>query len=170
MMQTPRLPWLTVFGLGRLRPAPGTWGSLPPIALAGVLIALGLGPADSPVLFAAVMLTVLLAFSAACIGQGDTAEAVFGKKDHGSIVADETAGQAVTLLWLPVWAMDTPLLTAFTLLLAFLAFRAMDIVKPWPADRLQRVPGGWGVLLDDLVAGAYAAIIVHACAHTAATI
>lgn len=160
-MHTPRLPLLTVFGLGRLRPAPGTWGSLPPVVLAGLMIAAGIAPGSG--LFEGVLVAVMLFFSGACIVQGDLAESVFGKKDHGNIVADETAGQSVTLLFLaflPASALATPLATAFTLVLCFLAFRAMDIVKPWPADATQKFPAGWGVLIDDLFAGFYGFLIV----------
>ncbi|MGP1273448.1 MAG: phosphatidylglycerophosphatase A family protein [Phycisphaerales bacterium] len=166
-MHTPRLPFLTVFGLGRIRPAPGTWGSMPPVVVAGVLIALGLGPQDAPAVYLLVLAAIMLFFSAACIAQGDMAEAVFGKKDHGNVVADETAGQCVTLMVLPAAALATPLLAAFTLVLCFLCFRAMDIVKPWPANGLQKWPAGWGVLVDDLLAGLYAALLVHACAAIA---
>ncbi|MEL6796930.1 MAG: phosphatidylglycerophosphatase A [Planctomycetota bacterium] len=160
-MDTPRLPLLTVFGLGRLRPAPGTWGSLPPVVLAGALIAIGIAPGSG--VFEGVMIAVMLFFSAACVAQGDLAESVFGKKDHGNIVADETAGQCVTLVFLsflPADALATPLAAAFTLWLCFIAFRAMDIVKPWPADATQKFPAGWGVLVDDLFAGFYGFLIV----------
>lgn len=167
-MHTPRLPLLTVFGLGRLRPAPGTWGSMPPIVIAGLLIALGFGPAEAPVIYIGTLVAVMLFFSAACIAQGDVAEAVFGKKDHGNIVADETAGQCVTLLpfaLLPAAAFATPATTMFTLIFAFLAFRAMDIAKPWPANGFQKLPAGWGVLIDDLLAGGYAFLIMLVVAH-----
>lgn len=164
-MHTPRLPLLTVFGLGRLRPAPGTWGSMPPVVLAGLMLALGVSPSSAVYLVALTL--VMLFFSAACVLQGDVAEAVFGKKDHGNIVADETAGQCVTLLplaLLPSAALATPLATAFTLVLSFLAFRAMDIVKPWPAEQTQKLAAGWGVLIDDLFAGFYGFLIVLAAA------
>jgi phosphatidylglycerophosphatase A len=65
------------------------------------------------------------------------------------------------LLCLPSSSLASTPVAVFTLLLAFLAFRAMDITKPWPCMRLQRIPGGWGILLDDLVAGVYAAAIVQ---------
>lgn len=159
---------LTVFGLGRLRPAPGTWGSMPPVVLAGVMIALGVAPGSG--WFEAALVLVMLVFSAACVLQGDVAEAVFGKKDHGNIVADETAGQCVTLLplsLLPAAALGSPLAVANTLVLSFLAFRAMDIVKPWPADHTQKLAAGWGVLIDDLFAGFYGFLIVWAAAAVA---
>ncbi|MEM8757425.1 MAG: phosphatidylglycerophosphatase A [Planctomycetota bacterium] len=163
-MHTPRLPLLTVFGLGHLRPAPGTWGSMPPVVLAGLMIAAGLGPLEQPFIYMGVLIAVMVIFSAACIAQGDIAEATYGKKDHGNIVADETAGQCITLMLVPAAGLASPLLAAFSLVLCFLSFRAMDIVKPWPGDSLQKLPAGWGVLIDDLLAGFYAGLIVQACA------
>lgn len=156
---------LTSLWLGKLRPAPGTWGSLPPVVLTGVMMSAGLSPrGSSPVmaLQAAVMLAVAIGFSAVCVWAGDGAETHFGKKDPGSVTADETAGMAITLLWLPVsvngangwW-------DAGVLLGAFLLFRVFDILKLFPAGRLQRVPGGWGILLDDLVAGVQAWVVLH---------
>lgn len=158
------LGWITVFGLGHMRPAPGTWGSLPPVFVAAALLVLGLGQATHPVLYSGILGGVLFAFSLACIVQGDRAEAVFGKKDPSEAVADETAGQALALIWLPRVAGDSPMAAAFTLGLSFFAFRLFDIVKPWPARGLQRIPGGWGILIDDLFAGLYALCLVHLCA------
>lgn len=157
----PSLRWITVFGLGYMRPASGTWGSLPPVLIAGTLIAAGLGPIDHPILYHAVLAVNLLTFSAACILQGDHAEARFGEKDPGQVVADETAGQCLPLMALPAGALSTGSHAALTLLAAFLAFRFFDILKPPPANGLQRVPGGWGILLDDLVAGVYAMLAVQ---------
>lgn len=151
---------LTAGGLGLLRPAPGTWGSLPPPALAVVMVALGL-PAWQ-VNVALVLLAV--AFSVACLRFGAFGETLFGKKDPGSVVADEVAGQSIALLFLPWRGGD--LRHALTMAaVAFVAFRALDIVKPPPARRIQSVPGGAGILLDDLVAGAYACAVTQAVAR-----
>jgi phosphatidylglycerophosphatase A len=155
------IPILTVFGLGHLRPFPGTWGSLPTVIIAALLVAAGLGPADHPWLFNLVMLAILLAFTLACAIRGDEAEAVFLKKDPSQVVADETAGQAIPLLFLPAAAFATAGGAVWTILLAFLAFRAMDILKPWPARQIQVYPGGWGIVLDDLLAGVYALIVMQ---------
>lgn len=156
-----RFRLLTTFGLGHMRPASGTWGSLPPPILAAGLIALGMGPAGSPVVYNGLLLLVLIVFSGACILYGDHAEARFGGKDPGQVVADETAAQCIPLMFLPAAAVATPLLAGFTLLYAFLCFRLLDIVKPWPARQIQETPGGWGILLDDLVAGVYALVLVQ---------
>ena len=148
---------LTTFGLGYLRPASGTWGSMPPVVLAAVLIGVGLGPAESPVLFHLVLAVVFVLFCWATVAGGDRAEARWGK-DPSNVVADETAGQCLTLIALPV---ADARFTAFSLVLAFLSFRVCDILKPWPANGLQRCPGGWGILLDDIAAGIQALMIVQ---------
>lgn len=143
---------VTTCGLGYLRPAPGTWGSLPPIAAAAAMLAAG----ATPVLFAISMLFGALLFTGFCVVFGDQAEAYYRRKDPSQVVADETAGQCVALLWFPV-AHDH----RFTLLaIAFFAFRIFDILKPPPANQMQRIPGGWGIVLDDLAAGAMALGVV----------
>ena len=160
----PRARWpfpilmLSTFGLGTLRPAPGTWGSIPPVLLAAALMLLGFGPGT--ILYTVVLLAVLIVFSASCIAFGERGEARFGKKDASEIVADETAGQCIPLLLLPTATLATPTLAIFSLVFAFLAFRIFDIIKLWPADSLQRLPGGWGVLIDDLIAGVHAAVLI----------
>lgn len=161
-MRAPHGPrWITVFGLGGMRPASGTWGSLPPVIIAAALWAAGHGPTQSPWLFHGVQIALLVVFSAACILQGSAAEAYYGKKDPGNAVADEVAGQTLSLMLLPAVAWDSPLHAGLTLLAAFLAFRVCDIIKPWPARQLQSIPGGLGILIDDLLAGLYAAAIVQ---------
>lgn len=164
MTRAPR-SLITVFGLGFLRPAPGTWGSLPPVLLAALLLVAGLGPGNHPIIYNGSLVAVMIFFSVACIAEGDAAEArSIRGKDPSESVADETAGQCLPLLFLPGAALTTPAVTAFTLCFAFVAFRLLDIVKPWPASALQRVPAGWGILLDDLVAGVMAMVIVQATA------
>ncbi len=161
----PNFLLVTSLGLGRMRPAPGTWGSLLTIILVLVLVAMGLGPAESPGVFNLVLLCVLVIFGLPCLLHGDAAEARFLYRDPSEVTADETAGQCLPLLFLPMAAVMTPGRMFFTLALAFVSFRLLDVVKPWPADRLQRVPGGWGILLDDLMAGVYAAAIVQVTAR-----
>lgn len=160
-MNDSRLLLVTTFGLGHLRPASGTWGSMPPVVLAAGLIAAGLGPAHHAAIFNLIQVATILIFSWACVAHGDQAEARFGKKDPGQVVADETAGQAIALLFIPAAAVATPLAAGGTLLLAFLAFRFFDIAKIPPAYKLQRLTGGWGILVDDLVAGLYALGLVQ---------
>lgn len=163
----PSLALITTFGLGYLRPFPGTWGSLPPLVLAAVLIAAGLGPDRSPWIYNGLMLLVILVFGYACLRDGSAAEARFLRKDPSNVVADETAGQALALMALPVAGLGSPALTIFTLFFAFFAFRIFDILKPWPVYQLQSRPAGLGILLDDLMAGLYALAVVQIAAAVA---
>lgn len=154
---------VTTGGLGFLKPAPGTWGSLPPVVL---LVLLGLSGAGSTAV-TAVMAATAVAFTAICVAFGDEAEARFGKKDPGQVVADETAGQAVALLGLPAAVLGSPLALLATAATAFFAFRLLDIIKPPPARQLQSIPGGWGIVIDDLAAGGMAWVLVQLVARFA---
>lgn len=150
---------VTAFGLGYLRPAPGTWGSLPPVIAALVLLAFG----APEWLMLVVMATGAIMASSLCLRFGAAAETEFSGKDPSRVVVDEVAGQCVAMLWLP-WSQLVGegvigSLTANQVMLAvaaFLLFRVMDIWKPPPARGLQRIRGGAGILIDDLIAGAYA--------------
>lgn len=149
---------LTAGGLGLMRPAPGTWGSLPPAALAFGMARLG-----CPVWqISLAMVMLMVAASVATVRFGDLGERIFGKKDPGSVVSDEVAGQALTLVWLP-WGIglreDLALAAA-----GFFLFRILDIVKPPPARGIQSRHGGWGILLDDLAVAVYGAIAMSAFA------
>lgn len=159
-----RLNLLTVFGLGLLRPAPGTWGSLPPPAFALLLIWL-IGPSWH----VDVCLVLLAAiFTSVCIRFGAEAETHFGRKDPSAVVADEVAGQAIALLFLPWRAFTDTSSFLWNIALAgtaFLMFRAMDIIKPPPAHKLQRLTGGAGIVIDDLLAGVYALALTHLLAR-----
>lgn len=161
MANASKLLWITTFGLGHMRPASGTWGSMPTVVLAAGLIYFGFGPAHSPVLFNAALIAWCVVFSIGCLVQGEAAEAKFGKKDPSQAVADETAGQAIALLFLPAHIELTLQSLALTLGGAFIAFRIFDILKLWPARGLQKLPGGMGILIDDLIAGVQALLVVQ---------
>ncbi len=152
---------LTTHGLGHLRPASGTWGSIPPVVIAMVMIMAGLTAESSPYtwVYYLVMSLIVIVYSAFCVVLGHEAEAKWGK-DPSEVVADETAGQAVTLLFVPFGMCACPLSTIGVMALAFVLFRLFDIFKPWPAGAMQRISGGWGILLDDLIAGAMAGILM----------
>lgn len=108
------------------------------------------------------MLAVLAALSTiGCIMYGDAAEKSFGEKDPSSVVLDETAGCAVTLLAVPWWMVlnaDDGSLSRAALIAAvgFFFFRLFDVWKPGFVGDLQHHRGGWGIVLDDLAAGAWA--------------
>jgi len=139
------------FGLGLLPVSPGTFGSLPPVALYMTLryfsdartcmIAMGL------CVIAGVVITVIC--SPAVI-------AATGKKDPGQVVSDEVAGQAVALLGVCLIGPKEICLPAAA---AFGLFRFFDITKPWPCRTLEKLPAGVGIVADDIAAGIYAAIV-----------
>ncbi len=166
-----RLRLITVFGLGHLRPASGTWGSTPPVAFALLLIwVLGrddLSVHDQWIVNISLVLIGLI-FSIVCVRFGAEAEQHFAKKDPRQVVADETAGQCIALLflpWQPMNDMDGWIWNLAIAATAFFAFRMLDISKPPPANQIQRLPGGWGILADDLIAGAYALLVAQGVAH-----
>lgn len=153
--------FLTSFGLGFMKPASGTWGSTPPPALA--LLAVWVIGSDALAINIGLIVMCLI-FSAACVYWGEFAEKKWGKKDPGQVVADEVAGQSIALLFLP-WAPPVDSKgwwwNIFLAGTAFFTFRFFDILKPPPANQLQRLRAGWGILIDDLFAGAYALIVTQ---------
>jgi phosphatidylglycerophosphatase A len=105
--------------------------------------------ADSPIL----AVLTLAAFTALGIWAADRAEAIFGEKDSSRIVVDEIAGFMIANFAAPAGV--APLAAAFIL------FRFFDIIKPYPAGRAERLSGGFGVVLDDVVAGLYSLAVVR---------
>lgn len=135
----------TFFGVGRLRPAPGTWGSLATVLL-WWLLASHLPPgARLPIIALLIVVVVAVGIPAATLEARGC-----GRKDPSHVVIDEVAGQLVTLLACPImWQ---------ALLAGFILFRVFDIVKPPPVRSLERLPEGMGIVVDDLGAGVYALI------------
>ncbi|MFW5870517.1 MAG: phosphatidylglycerophosphatase A [Candidatus Sumerlaeota bacterium] len=88
-------------------------------------------------------------------------EGVYGRKDDGRVVIDEVCGFLVTMFL--AWDADWSLSLKFGVLLAgFVLFRIFDIIKPPPARGLECFPGGWGIVMDDILAGLYACLVLHA--------
>jgi len=155
-------------GVGYLPLAPGTWGSLVGVGLfvllRDLLLRLFYYLDRSKqwdmlqVAYGVVTLEILAVCCIALVGiwAGSRTEKLSGKKDPGKVVIDEVAGQMIALLPVPlafgsVW---------WCTILAFLLFRAFDIVKPYPARRLESLESGLGIMADDIVAGAYTATVV----------
>jgi phosphatidylglycerophosphatase A len=149
------------FGLGRLPVAPGTWGSLPPAIIFGLLCHLGISTASA----ATIMAVLALAGSVVCIKFAPAIIAATGKSDPKEIVADELAGQAITFLPVGLWAINEFTTTEIWIVVGFgfVLFRILDITKLWPIRKLEKLPGGWGILADDLLAGVFAAIVLQIC-------
>ncbi|MDF1790684.1 MAG: phosphatidylglycerophosphatase A [Thalassobaculaceae bacterium] len=148
-LASPAVLIATGFGSGYLPKAPGTWGSLLAAALAWPIALAGGGPA----LVGAAVLATLAGIWATGVYMERT-----GLQDPGAVVVDEFAGQWLVLAVCPLdpiwWAAG------------FVAFRIADITKPFPASWIdRRMHGATGVMLDDLVAGLYAALVVWAAAR-----
>ena len=140
---------LTASGLGTgfLPIAPGTWGSL--LAVLCVALLHFLVPAlETPVIW---MLTV----AAVVVGVTVATRVSYsiGQEDPSVVVIDEIAGQFLALACFPV--------TVTNLVLGFLIFRVFDILKPFPARQSERLPAGWGIMMDDLIAGVYTALLLY---------
>jgi len=133
----------TAAGAGYAPFAPGTAGSL-----VGLLLFWPLSRLPFPGQVGATVALFLVGTLAAT-----HVAARLGLEDPGIVVVDEVVGQWVSLLLLP--------LTPVTVVLGFLLFRVLDVVKPWPARDLERLPGGWGIMADDLMAGIYANLLVR---------
>ena len=150
-------------GVGYFPIAPGTLGSLLGLAFYVLLHAYWFPHSEIPPgVFARsyilVQLAIIGAVTAVGIWAASRTESVLRTKDPGKVVIDEVAGQLIALLVLParLWRASD----AAALLAAFLLFRFFDIVKPYPARKLESLRGGLGIMADDLVAGVYAAIVV----------
>lgn len=139
----------TGFWTGFFPVASGTAGSLLGVALYACVPALPLGQEGRLGLATVAFLAFVTLVG---VPASRRAEEEFGE-DGGPIVIDEVVGQWITLAGL------VP--SALTLVLGFVLFRVMDVLKPFPARRLESLPVGWGVMADDVVAGVYAAIALR---------
>ncbi len=133
----------TGFGTGFLPIGPGSWGTLP-----GILLCWAMQPL-SPLFY----LFFIFALSGFGIYLATEAEKEFSKKDPGEIVVDEIIAFPLTMFLIP--------LGLKTLVLGFFLNRLMDTIKLWPCHSLQKLPGGWGIVLDDLVAAIYSCALMH---------
>jgi phosphatidylglycerophosphatase A len=153
-MQTPRRKidflvhaYALGFGAGRMPFAPGTWG-----ALEGLVLVYGIHrflPAQETVaLWSLCLVLGLLAVLAS-----DYVARHLNNPDPQEVVADEIVGQMACFLWVPI--------TPTTLVAGFVLFRFFDISKPFPAGRSEHLPGGLGIIADDLIAAVYAGIVLR---------
>ncbi len=134
----------TGFGVGYCPVAPGTLGTL-----IAIPIYYFLSNISSPIYE-----ITLVGFFFLSVWISESAEIFFGKKDDQRIVIDEIMGFLITMLWVPK--------TAILIVIGFFLFRFFDILKPFPIGRLEKkLRGGYGVVLDDVMAGVYANIVLH---------
>jgi phosphatidylglycerophosphatase A len=136
--------WAAGFGVGYSPIAPGTLGTL-----VAILVYYFLSEIPSPLYE-----ITLIGFFFLSVWISENVEIFFGKKDDQRIVIDEIMGFLITMLWVPK--------TLPFVIMGFFLFRFFDILKPFPIRRLEkRLRGGFAVVLDDVMAGVYANIVLH---------
>ncbi|HEY0758455.1 MAG TPA: phosphatidylglycerophosphatase A [Acidisarcina sp.] len=151
-----RWAWVagTFFGAGRIKPGPGTWGSVAALLLwCGLAHLHGMSAATLP------WYTAGAAMAAFAVGipAGSIVALEAGREDPQFVVIDEVVGQWIALIACPVdWKYPV---------VALLLFRVFDIVKPPPARQLESLHGGWGIMLDDVAAGLYALGVLQFVRH-----
>lgn len=144
-LRNPAILLATWFGAGLMPKAPGTWGSLAALPFAWIIVSLG----GSSALDVACLVVYVVGVWAA-----DKTIKVTGIHDPGLVVIDEVVGQWIVLIFTPL----NPLLY----LVGFGLFRLFDIFKPWPVSWAdQKIEGGTGVMLDDVLAGLYGLALIQ---------
>lgn len=136
----------TLFSIGRIPIAPGTWASLVTALLVYFIDPYRLSP------FYIQVGTIGLIFILG-IPASNVAEKHFNKKDPGSCVIDEVVGQMITLLLVPY--------KISFYVAGFFLFRFFDILKPFPIRKLEKIPGGLGIMMDDVMAALYALALLQ---------
>ena len=137
--------FIATFGyVGRFPIAPGTAGSLAALVLYAFVRWMG-----TP----AVELVTIIAVLAIGVWAASRTERALNRKDPGPVVIDEVLGMLMTLAFMP--------LSAGGILAGFLLFRILDVIKPFPAGRLEHLPGGLGIMADDAMAGIYGQILMR---------
>ena len=149
-------PWATLtgtfFGIGRMRPGPGTWASAATMLLwAAAAHTVAPSLRATVAVSSALLITVIGIPAATQVARGSAI------KDPQFVVIDEVAGQLVALIGVPLaWK---------SFLAGFILFRVFDIVKPPPVRQLEAIPEGAGIVLDDVAAGLYALATMHLLLH-----
>lgn len=147
----------TGFGAGFIPLGPGTWGSI-----VGLLIAYGLIAAfgSDALLLQNLLIAAGLVSAALGVWASDRAEKIFDRKDASQIVVDEVFGQIIAFVFIAPYLTGLGASWRWWMFAGFALFRAFDIFKPYPINRLQGLSGGLGVMMDDALAGVYAAVVL----------
>ncbi|HEY6168179.1 MAG TPA: phosphatidylglycerophosphatase A [Verrucomicrobiae bacterium] len=156
--------WLAQgFGVGRIPLAPGTWGSLVGLGWFCLLTLSG----DFRLLLSGTIISVSVA-----VWVCGNAERILGRQDPPSVVLDEIVAVPLCFFFwaADAWARAGSLPTAgqffadnwLTVIGVFAAFRFFDVLKPWPIRQSQRLPGGWGIVIDDVLAAVYVNLVMLA--------
>ena len=147
----------TGFGAGFIPLGRGTWGSI-----VGLLIAYGLIASfgSDALLLQNILIAAGLVSAALGVWASDRAEKIFDRKDAGQIVVDEVFGQIISFVFIAPYLAGLGASWRWWMIAGFALFRAFDIFKPYPINRLQGLSGGLGVMMDDALAGVYAAVVL----------
>lgn len=137
----------TCAGIGLVPFAPGTFGSIPGLLLVGLLRWLGLPWIE---------LAVIVLVAVVGVWAASAAERHFALVDPGPVVIDEVLGMLVTVAFMPISLSGA--------LIGFVVFRVCDVIKPFPARSMEKLPGGLGVMADDFMAGLWGLAIMHGLA------
>jgi len=134
----------SVFYVGKLPIAPGTWGSLVALIVWYLII---------PIISSSTLMGLIVVIFVLGVYVSSVTEIHINKNDPSSVVIDEWVGQWIALLYLPqsvLWG-----------LIGFMLFRLFDIWKPYPIKKFDDLHGGWGIMMDDVLAGIFSLIIVQ---------
>ncbi len=147
-------PWkkhlATAWFTGYLPIGPGSWGTFPGMLLCWIMQPLYLAHWSF-------YLCVIVFLTFIGVDLATSAERQIGKKDPGCVVIDEIVVFPLTMFLIPIsWG---------TMLLGFFLNRLMDTTKLPPCHKIQELPGGWGIMLDDLIAAIYSCLLMHICLH-----
>jgi phosphatidylglycerophosphatase A len=143
----------TFFGIGFLKPGPGTLASIPVVGAWLFLEHHHGGPQFTQYWALFAMIVTIVGVAASTIVARES-----GVEDPSHVVIDEVAGQAIALAQAPVFGWKYAVAS-------FILFRAFDILKPPPVRQLERLPGGWGIMMDDVAAGVLVLILLQIAAH-----
>ena len=149
-----RLSWMiaTFFGIGHLQPGSGTWASIVTVLLWWASSCWLRAEWQMPVALLASVVITLLGIPPSTVVARES-----GREDPGFVVIDEVAGQMIALIGVPVhWKY---------LVAGFILFRSFDIMKPFPLRRLEELPHGTGIMMDDVGAGLYALALLQIWLH-----
>ena len=149
--------WLmaTFFGVGHMYPGPGTWASAVTVALWWIAAHFIVPGWHIPAAILIAVAVTLLGIPPSTVVARES-----GREDPGFVVIDEVAGQMIALIGAP--------LSWNYLLAGFILFRSFDILKPFPLRRLEKLPGGTGIMMDDVGAGLYALVLLQLWLHLVA--
>jgi phosphatidylglycerophosphatase A len=152
--KAPGWAWIvgTFFGSGFGRPGPGTWASV-----GTALLWFGLARFSEPAALPAIAIGTAIVVTLVGIPAATRVARALGRKDPSQVVIDEVAGQMIAFIAVP--------LNWHNVLAALILFRAFDISKPFPIRRLEHLPEGTGIMLDDVGAGLYALAVMQLLLH-----